>query len=267
MPDGPWTSAVPVLAAAAGVTTQIRLGTLVATPNLRHPVTLGRDAIALDDLSRGRFDLGLGPGSEGPDASALGHEPLSPAARMARFADFVRVLHPMLVSDGARRTSMHTPHYTSVEAPSTPGTVQDPLPLTIAAGGATGLALAVEFGAQWVTIGPTGKGERTPTTIDTAVRRQVDLLDAACESGGRDPSTLGRVLLWTPPEPVITSMAQFEDLSGPYAELGFDEIVLHHPAQTGPYGGTLGLFEEIAARYPAEARSSSSSPSSSSESG
>ena len=66
MPDGPWHAAVPVLAAAAAVTERVRLGTLVATPNFRHPVTLARDALALDDLSNGRLDLGLGPGSEGP---------------------------------------------------------------------------------------------------------------------------------------------------------------------------------------------------------
>ncbi len=40
MPDGPWHSAVPVLSAAAVVTSRLRLGTLVATPNFRHPVTL-----------------------------------------------------------------------------------------------------------------------------------------------------------------------------------------------------------------------------------
>ena len=49
MPDGPWHAAVPVLAAAAAVTERVRLGTLVATPNFRHPVTLARDALALDD--------------------------------------------------------------------------------------------------------------------------------------------------------------------------------------------------------------------------
>ncbi len=40
MPDGPWLAAVPVLAAAAVTTKRIRLGTLVASPNFRHPVPL-----------------------------------------------------------------------------------------------------------------------------------------------------------------------------------------------------------------------------------
>ena len=62
---------------------------------------------------------------------------------------------------GTTRTTVHTAHYDAAEAPSTPGTVQDPLPLTIAAGGSKGLRLAALYGQQWVTIGP---GRRTAAT-------------------------------------------------------------------------------------------------------
>ena len=88
------------------VTRRIRLGTLVATPNFRHPVTLAREAIALDDVSGGRLDLGLGPGSEGFDASALGQEPWTPAERLARFEEFLQVLHADH-RGGADRTHLH----------------------------------------------------------------------------------------------------------------------------------------------------------------
>jgi alkanesulfonate monooxygenase SsuD/methylene tetrahydromethanopterin reductase-like flavin-dependent oxidoreductase (luciferase family) len=249
MPDGPWHAAVPVLAAAATATRRIRLGTLVATPNFRHPVTLARDAITLDDVSEGRLALGLGPGSEGFDASVLGQEPWEPAERMARFEEFLEVLTPILDGKPSTRRSLRTAHYAAVEAPSTPGTLQHPLPLTIAAGGPRGLRLAASYGRQWVTIGPTGRVARTPASVLEAVRRQRALLDAACERAERDESSLGKVLLWTPTEPVIDSADLFEELSAPYAELGFDEFVLHHPAQTGPYGGDRRTFEEIATRH------------------
>jgi alkanesulfonate monooxygenase SsuD/methylene tetrahydromethanopterin reductase-like flavin-dependent oxidoreductase (luciferase family) len=249
MPDGPWHAAVPVLAAAAGVTRRIRLGTLVATPNFRHPVTLAREAIALDDVSGGRLDLGLGPGSEGFDASALGQEPWAPAERMARFEEFLQVLRPIIDGDPSARTSLRTAHYTADEAPSTPGTLQRPLPLTIAAGGSKGLRLAASHGRQWVTIGPTGPGDRTPDALLAAVRRQLPLLGEACRSVSRDPESIAKVLLWTPTEPVLDSPAQFDELVAPFIELGFDQFVVHHPAQTGPYGGTLSAFEQIAERY------------------
>ena len=251
MPDGPWHAAVPVLAAAAAVTDRIRLGTLVATPNFRHPVTLARDALALDDISDGRLDLGLGPGSEGFDAAALGQAPWAPAERLERFAEFLAVLRPIIEGAAATRTTLRTEHYAAKDAPSTPGAVQQPLPLTIAAGGRKGLHLAALHGRNWVTIGPTGPVERTPESILVAVRRQVEHLGEACADAGRDPTSIGKVLLWMPYEPQITSADQFEEIAGPYDELGFDQIVLHHPAQTGPFGGDVKAFEQIAARHAA----------------
>jgi alkanesulfonate monooxygenase SsuD/methylene tetrahydromethanopterin reductase-like flavin-dependent oxidoreductase (luciferase family) len=248
MPDGPWTAAVPLLAAAAGVTRNIRLGTLVATPNFRHPVTLAREAIALDDICGGRLDLGVGPGSEGPDATVLGQQPWTRRERLTRFAEFLEVLSPILDGEATTRTSLRTPYYEAREAPSTPGTAQRPLPLTVAAGGATGLGLAAAYGRHWVTIGPTGSVVRTPETVQEAAQAQALLLDQACVAAGRPPADIGRILLWTPTEPVIESADQFEEISAPFASLGFDEFVLHHPAQTGPYGGSVSAFEEIAAR-------------------
>jgi alkanesulfonate monooxygenase SsuD/methylene tetrahydromethanopterin reductase-like flavin-dependent oxidoreductase (luciferase family) len=248
MPDGPWHAAVPVLAAAATVTGRIRLGTLVATPNFRHPVTLARDALALDDLSTGRLDLGLGPGSGGPDSTALGQEPWAPPERLARFEEFLQVLQPIVDGEPTARTTVRTAHYAATEAPSTPGAFQRPLPLTIAAGGPKGLRLAALYGHDWVTVGPTGGVRGTPETVFEAVTRQLPLLSEACRAAGRDPSAIGRVLLWTPTEPVLTSLDQFDELVGPVAERGFDQVVLHHPAQTGPYGGDVKVFERIAER-------------------
>ena len=56
----------------------------------------------------------------------------------------------------------------------------------------------------------------------------------AAGSGRPTPS---KVILWTPTETVLDSADQFEELAAPYADLGFDEFVLHHPDQTGPYRG------------------------------
>ena len=63
--DGPWFATVPTLAAAALTTTTIRLGTFVASPNFRHPVPFAKELMSLDDLSGGRFQLGVGAGGVG----------------------------------------------------------------------------------------------------------------------------------------------------------------------------------------------------------
>ena len=75
--DHTWFAAVPTLTAAATATTRIRLGPLVASPNFRHPLTLAKEMIALDDISGGRVTLGVGAGGTGWDATMLGQTPWS----------------------------------------------------------------------------------------------------------------------------------------------------------------------------------------------
>lgn len=44
----------------------------MTSPNFRHPVTLAKELISLDDVSGGRITLGIGAGGSGYDATALG---------------------------------------------------------------------------------------------------------------------------------------------------------------------------------------------------
>ena len=67
IPDTLWTpSPFPALAAAAAVTTTLRLRTWVLAAPLRSPAAVVREASALQLLSDGRFELGIGTGR--PDA-------------------------------------------------------------------------------------------------------------------------------------------------------------------------------------------------------
>ena len=110
------------------------------------------------------------------------------------------------------------------------------------------MRLAATYGQQWVTIGPGAGAPRSPEDLVEAVRVQCAQLDRVCADVGRDPATLRRVVLWTPADPVITSLDQFDELAAPYDALGIDQLILHHPDQTGPYGGSVPVFEQIAAR-------------------
>jgi probable F420-dependent oxidoreductase len=60
-----------ILAAAAGVTHKIRLGTSVLLGNTRHPTHLAKIIATLDFISNGRVTLGLGFGSREPDYKAV----------------------------------------------------------------------------------------------------------------------------------------------------------------------------------------------------
>src|SRR5205085_1494270 len=56
--DGPWLGAMPLLSAVAASTTTLRVGTLVTSPNFRHPALLAKDVMTLDEISAARRDLG-----------------------------------------------------------------------------------------------------------------------------------------------------------------------------------------------------------------
>jgi probable F420-dependent oxidoreductase len=60
-----------LLAAAAGVTQKIRIGTSVLLPGLRHPAHLAKTIATLDFVSNGRVTIGVGFGSRENDFAAV----------------------------------------------------------------------------------------------------------------------------------------------------------------------------------------------------
>ncbi|WP_030559764.1 LLM class flavin-dependent oxidoreductase [Streptomyces aureocirculatus] len=247
--DGPWFGAVPTLTAAAAVTERIRLGTLVTSPNFRHPVTLAKELITLDDVSDGRITLGIGAGGNGFDASTLrrtGEEPWTPRERADHFGEFLPLLDRLLTEDSV---TYEGERYAAYEARNIPGCVQRPrLPFAVAATGPRGLRLAARHGRAWVTTGdPKISESGTPEQSLEAIRGQVGRLGAACAELGRDVDELGKVLLtgFTPDRP-LDSFDAFVDFAGSHAALGIDEIVLHWPLPGTDFAADEKLFERIA---------------------
>ncbi|MFD8279461.1 LLM class flavin-dependent oxidoreductase [Streptomyces solisilvae] len=249
--DGPWFGAVPTLTAAAAATSRLRLGTLVTSPNFRHPVTLAKELITLDDVSGGRITLGIGAGGSGFDATTLlrgGEEPWSPRERADRFGEFVELLDRLLTHDAV---TYEGTHYSAHEARNVPGCVQRPrLPFAVAATGPRGLRLAARHGQAWVTTGDPKISETgTPADSLAAIGGQIELLGRACAEAGRDPGELDKILLtgFTPEAAgPLSSVDAFVEFAGRHAELGMDEIVLHWPIPDSIFAADLGVFEKIA---------------------
>ncbi|MEU8711071.1 LLM class flavin-dependent oxidoreductase [Streptomyces sp. NPDC048663] len=252
--DGPWFGAIPTLTAAASVTDRIRLGTLVTSPNFRHPVTLAKELISLDDISGGRVTLGIGAGGTGFDATALGQEPWTARERADRFAEFVPLLDRLLTEDSVTHEGTY---YSAHEARDIPGCVQRPrLPFAVAATGPRGLKLAARHGQAWVTTGDPKLYENgTPEQSVEALRGQTARLGEACAAIGRDASALDKVLLtgFTPDRArPLTSLDAFVDFAGRHRELGFTELVIHWPIQDSDFAADEKVFEQIAMEAPAQ---------------
>jgi alkanesulfonate monooxygenase SsuD/methylene tetrahydromethanopterin reductase-like flavin-dependent oxidoreductase (luciferase family) len=232
--DGPWFDAVATLTAAATVTSTIRLGTLVASANFRHPVHFAREITALDDISRGRLTLGLGAGAAAPsfDALVLGRPPLTPRQRADRFAEFVELLDSLLRSE---RTTWRGEYYEAVDARSTPGCVQKPrVPFVVAANGKRGMALAARYGEGWVTTGG-----------------QADDLDAwwrsVAELAGRFEGAGDRYLMLdSAPVFSLSSASFFEEQLGRARGLGFTDAITHWPRPSSWYAGDESVLDEVA---------------------
>ncbi len=242
--DRPWYATVPTLAAAAAVTERVRLGTLVSTPNFREPVTFAKELMTLDELSDGRITVGLGAGTTGFDATALGGAAWSTQERADRLRDFVTLLDRLLTEPAVTHEEGH---YRANEARTVPGCVQQPrLPFAIAAGGPRGMALAARFGQAWVTTGDPSAGD-SPRQARAAVRAQVTRLEDACAAAGRDAASVERILLtgFTPDRP-LDSVDAFLDVAHGYREAGITELVVHWPIPDSQFAADASVFERIA---------------------
>ena len=239
LPDAPWFAAVPTLAAAAGVTSTIGLGTFVSSPNYRHPYTFARDVLTLDDLSEGRFLCGLGTGGD-VDSRILGEE-LTVRERVARFHEFVPLLDRLLREDHVEHTG---DWYALHRARTLPGPVRHRVPLLVAAEGPRSLRLAATVGDGWITTG------RDADDLDgwfDGVAALADAYAQACAEAGREP---GRRVLMLDGSPRFSlgSAALHAEMSGRAAELGFTDAVTHWPRPEGPYAGEESVLEEVATR-------------------
>ena len=244
--DGPWFGTMPTLTAAATATETIRLGTMVTNPNFRHPLTLAKDLMTLDDISGGRITLGIGAGGSGFDATVLGNAQWSPRERADRFGEFLPLLSTLLQQDV---TTSHGSHYTVVEARNIPGCVQKPrIPFYVAATGPRGLRLATQYGQGWATdLDATSIGDISVDDGLRIVKARLEKLTAACESAGRDVAELDKVLVHgSSPKYPLTSVDAFVDWAGRHTELGLTELVLHWPVPDSVYASDAAVFEKIA---------------------
>jgi len=85
------------LAAASAVTSTLRLGTYVLSAPNRTPAVVAWETETLQQLSGGRFELGIGGGRPGAerDAAALGGEFGTPAERLARVSETIEVVRKL----------------------------------------------------------------------------------------------------------------------------------------------------------------------------
>ncbi len=169
----PWA----VLAGLATATSTLRLGTLVSPVTFRHPTELASLATALDHISGGRAELGLGAGWLGPDHDAYGFAFPEHSVRSEMLAEQLELIHRLWTEEA---TTFSGHHYELENCAAVPKPVQRPHPPIVVGGAAKSNTLvpaarfADEYNSSAASLG------------ELRLRRQ--RLAEACEAVERDPA-------------------------------------------------------------------------------
>jgi probable F420-dependent oxidoreductase len=117
---------LPALAAAAMVTTRLRLATLVLDNDFRHPALVAREVATLDVLSGGRAELGLGAGWLESDYHRTGIRLDPPSVRVARLQEAAQLSKALLA--GETPVTFDGEHYRIRDLETLPRPIQKPRP-------------------------------------------------------------------------------------------------------------------------------------------
>ena len=181
----PWLDGPTALAAVLSVAPSVRLMTSVSLPVVRGPFALAKALAALDLLSGGRVDAGLGPGSSQADYDLVG---IPFSERWARFDEAVKAMRSVW-RDGDPPFVGTFYDTTGVTLSPRPASPAGP-PVWIGSWGSTaGMRRVARLGDGWLASGYN-------TTPDDFVQTRA-VLDAMLEEAGRDPSTVPSTLATT----------------------------------------------------------------------
>ena len=181
----PWLDGPTALAAVLSAAPTVRLMTSVALPVVRGPFTLAKTLGALDLLSGGRLDAGLGPGSSEKDYALVG---IPFAERWARFDEAVAAMRALWTREGPPFAGQFY-DTTDVSLAPRPAQPHGP-PIWIGSwGSVAGMRRVARLGDGWLASGYNA----TPDTFTSGLATLRDLLDAA----GRDPTGFPTTLATT----------------------------------------------------------------------
>ncbi|MCK9487639.1 MAG: LLM class F420-dependent oxidoreductase [Dehalococcoidia bacterium] len=162
---------------------RIRFGPLVASMTFRHPSLVARMAAQIDQLSGGRFILGLGAGWNVPEHEAFGLDFPPVRERMDRLEEGIRVVRA-LWEDGP--ASFEGRYYTLQDAECYPKPAQSPAPILVGGSGEKRtLRIVAEHADEWNAVGLNLEG----------YRHKVEVLLRHCVAVGRDPATIRRSMM------------------------------------------------------------------------
>jgi F420-dependent oxidoreductase-like protein len=172
------------IAALAGRTERIRLGTLVSPATFRHPSELAKIVATVDHVSGGRVELGLGAGWFEQEHRAFGFAFATTTARNERFREQLEIITRQWSGE---QFDFAGEHYRLDGCRSLPRPLQLPRPPIVigGSGGAATVEAVAAFGDEY----------NTPYATPARCRELRSRVRVACEAADRDPGEVAFSLM------------------------------------------------------------------------
>lgn len=205
-----WTT----LSAMAALTTRARVGCMVTGVTYRHPAVLAKMAVAVDHISSGRLEFGIGAAWHVDEHTGFGIDFPSAGVRIAMLDEACEIIRRMWTED---KVDHEGRFWTLREARCNPKPVQSHVPIVIGGSGEKKtLRVVARHADEW----------NVPGAIPDEYKRLSAILDEHCVAVGRDPGTIKRsVQLFLFPDQQDATRNQIE-LLATYEEAGLDHVVL-----------------------------------------
>jgi probable F420-dependent oxidoreductase len=214
----PTLAPLELLAFAAACTERLRLGCAVLVSPLHNPVHLAKAISTLDQLSRGRIEVGVGIGGTNRMFSAF---EVDPASLVARFTEGLRLMQACWTES---RITFTGRFWQLDGAMMEPKPFQKPYPpLWLGGSHPAAVRRALRYGTGFF-------GAGSSTTAQFA--QQVQVLRAALAEAQRDPSTFQiakRVYLLIDDDPTRAHERVDAALQRIYGRAGLAEIAVYGP--------------------------------------
>jgi alkanesulfonate monooxygenase SsuD/methylene tetrahydromethanopterin reductase-like flavin-dependent oxidoreductase (luciferase family) len=214
----------------------VKLGTIVMSNTFRHPSLMAKMGASLHYLSSGRFILGYGAGWHEGEHAAFGIDLVSPAQRVARLEEAVRLIKLLWTEAPA---NFDGKYYKVTNAHATPRPSPRP-PIMIGGGGEKRTLRVVARHADW------WNDVSRPLPV---LERKLETLRGYCEEEGRDYASIRKTLsigtfidrshrkaiemagthLQGDSPPIAGDPSAVRDQYARLAELGFDLCITFFP--------------------------------------
>ena len=174
-PEEPMLEGWTIISMLAGITTKIKLGTLVTGMIYRYPSVLAKVAATLDVLSKGRLYMGIGAGWNEQESLAYGISFPSNQERMLRLEEAIQIIRKMWTEEPY--ASFNGKYYQIHNAYCNPKPIQKPSPPILVGGSGERktLKIVAKHADACNLFG-------SPETV----RKKLDILKEHCKTVGRD---------------------------------------------------------------------------------